>query len=112
MAAVGEDENAHLMEQSGADAVVRGSNATGRLLASGVVSPHLLTLLDDLLVAADGLRLFEREISAEEAGVTELSELDVQVLGVVRDGELIQFDDPGCAQLRLGDRLVCVGPTG
>ena len=112
VAAVAEDENAHLMEQSGADAVVRGSNATGRLLASGVVSPHLLTLLDDLLVAADGLKLFEREISAEEAGVTELSGLDVQVLGVVRDGELIQFHDPRCAELRTGDRLVCVGPSG
>lgn len=111
VAAVAEDENAHLMEQSGADAVVRGSAATGRLLASGVVSPHLLTLLDDLLVPADGLTLFEREVTAEEAEEG-LSGLDGHVLAIVRDGEFIQFDDPRCQELRADDRLVCVGPSG
>ena len=111
VAAVAEDENAHLMEQSGANAVVRGSTATGRLLAAGVTSPHLLTLLDDLLVPADGLKLFEREITAEELGPNALHELDGRVLGVVRDGELIQYDDPRLKELRPDDRLICVGPT-
>jgi voltage-gated potassium channel len=111
VAAVAEDENAHLMEQSGANAVVRGSTATGRLLAAGVTSPHMLTLLDDLLVPADGLKLFEREVTAEETGPDGLSQLDVQVLGVVRGGELIQVDDPRLRDLRPDDRLLWVGPT-
>jgi voltage-gated potassium channel len=111
VAAVAEDENAHLMEQTGADAVVRGSTATGRLLAAGVSSPHLLTLLDDLLIPADGLKLFEREVSPEEAGPGGLGKVGAQVLGVVRDGELIQYDDPRLEELQPQDRLVCVGPT-
>ena len=111
VAAVEEDENAHLMEQTGADGVVRGSTATGRLLAAGVTSPHMLTLLDDLLIPADGLKLFEREVTAEETGPDGLRKVDAQVLGVVRDGELIQYDDPRLTELRPADRLVCVGPT-
>ncbi|HEX2415504.1 MAG TPA: hypothetical protein VHJ37_09835 [Thermoleophilaceae bacterium] len=55
--------------------------------------------------------LTEREVTAEETGPDGLSRLDVRVLGVVRGGELMQFDDPRLRDLRPDDRLLCVGPT-
>jgi hypothetical protein len=30
------------------------------------------------------------------------------VLGVIRDGELLRFDDERAAELQVGDRLVCL----
>jgi voltage-gated potassium channel len=108
VAAVSEDENAHLIEQSGADAVVRGATATGRLLAAGVTSPHLLELLDDLLVTSTDLKLFEREVLPEEVGTDGLANVGYPVLAVVREDRLHRFDDPAAKDLRTGDRLVCV----
>jgi voltage-gated potassium channel len=49
VASVRETENAHLLEQGGADSVVVSSGAAGRLLGHAVKSPRVVQVLEDLL---------------------------------------------------------------
>jgi voltage-gated potassium channel len=106
---VREAENAHLLEQCGADSVVVSSGAAGRLLGHAVHSPRVVQVLEDLLSVGEGLDVLEREVTAEEAGHP-LSAVPATapVIAVVRGEEVIRFDDPRAAELRAGDRLVCL----
>ena len=54
--AVREDDNASLLRQSGANAVVTSSEAVGRLLGLSAVSPNLGTVIEDLLSNKEGSR--------------------------------------------------------
>jgi voltage-gated potassium channel len=109
VASVREAENAHLLEQSGADSVVVSSGAAGRLLGHAVRSPKVVQVLEDLLSVGEGLDVLEREVTADEAG-RPLSTLPATapVIAVVRDDEVLRFDDPRAGELRPGDRLVCL----
>ena len=109
VAAVREAENAHLLEQGGADSVVVSSGAAGRLLAHAVKSPRVVRVLEDLLSVGEGLDVIEREVSGAEAGHT-LATLPASdpVLAVVRGEQVLRFDDAGIGELRTGDRLVCL----
>jgi voltage-gated potassium channel len=109
VASVREAENAHLLEQGGADSVVVSSGAAGRLLGHAVHSPRVVQVLEDLLSVGEGLDVLEREVTAEEAGHP-LSAVPATapVIAVVRGEEVIRFDDPRAAELRAGDRLVCL----
>lgn len=104
VAAIMEDENAHLLVQSGADGVVRGPTATGRLLAAGSDSPHLLTLVEDLLDTPGGLHVIERATGDGEKRPAD------SILGVIRGDEVLRFDDPRAADRQEGDKLICLGP--
>jgi len=106
VAAVREDENRHLLEQSGATAVVTSSETAGRLLGVTSRHPESARVVEDLLDTAHGLILVEREVSAMEvghgAGVT-----DGQVpVAVMRSGRLVRIDEPDCMPLREGDLIV------
>ena len=57
-----ETENAHLLEQGGADSVVVSSGAAGRLLGHAVRSPRVVQVLEDLLSVGEGLDVVEREV--------------------------------------------------
>jgi voltage-gated potassium channel Kch len=109
VASVRESENAHLLEQGGADSVVVSSGAAGRLLGHAVKSPRVVRVLEDLLSVGEGLDVTEREATAEEAGHT-LATLPTSapVLAVVRAEEVLRFDDDAIGELRAGDRLVCL----
>jgi voltage-gated potassium channel Kch len=109
VASVRESENAHLLEQGGADSVVVSSGAAGRLLGHAVKSPRVVRVLEDLLSVGEGLDVTEREVTAEEAGHT-LATLPTSapVLAVVRAEEVLRFDDDAIGELRAGDRLVCL----
>jgi voltage-gated potassium channel len=109
VASVREAENAHLLEQGGADSVVVSSGAAGRLLGHAVRSPKVVQVLEDLLSVGEGLDVTEREVSREEAG-RPLSSLpgDAPVIAVVRGDDVLRFDDPRAARLAAGDRLVCL----
>ena len=48
-AAAREEENVHLLKQSGADSVILSSAAAGRLLGQAVHSPQTVEVLEDLL---------------------------------------------------------------
>ena len=106
VAAVREDENRHLLEQSGATSVVTSSETAGRLLGITSRHPEAARVVEDLLDTAHGLILVEREVSAMEvgrsAGVTE-GQVPVAVM---RSGRLVRIDEPDCMPLREGDLLV------
>jgi len=104
--AVREEENAHLLHQSGADGVITSSGAAGRLLGLSSETPQVVEVLEDLLTVGEGLDVSEREIEAHEAGNETEKPLDCVTLAVVRDGELLRFDDPRIGTLRAGDRVV------
>ena len=65
VASVREAENAHLLEQGGADSVVVSSGAAGRLLGHAVKSPRVVQVLEDLLSVGEGLDVIERDVAAE-----------------------------------------------
>lgn len=109
VAAAREAENVHLLRQSGADSVILTSGAAGRLLGQAVHSPQTVEMLEDLLTVGSGLDLEERDVAPEEDGrpVAEVAP-GVPVLGIVRDGELMRFDDERTATVRAGDRVICL----
>ena len=66
--AVREDDNASLLRQSGANAVVTSSEAVGRLLGLSAVSPNLGIIIEDLLSSREGLEVGERQVTKAEVG--------------------------------------------
>jgi voltage-gated potassium channel len=109
VAAAREAENVHLLRQSGANSVILTSGAAGRLLGQAVHSPHTVEVLEDLLNVGSGIDLVEREVRQEEEGrpVAEVSPGE-PVLGIIRGGRLMRFDDDRIATVRAGDRVICL----
>jgi len=107
VSAVREAENAHLLRESGADSVITSSAAAGRLLGLATETPRLVEVLEDLLRVGEGLDLIERDASPEEVAGRGSAPGQL-VVAVIRDEELIRFDDPRAAELRSGDRVVCL----
>jgi voltage-gated potassium channel len=106
VAAVREEENVHLLHQSGADAVITSSGAAGRLLGLSTQTPQVTEVMEDLLTVGEGLDLSERVVDAEEAGPVPRQAHEAIMLAIVRDGEVIRFDDERAAELREGDRVL------
>ena len=106
--AVREEENVHLLRQSGATSVVTSSAAAGRLLGLSAETPRSVEVLEDLLSVGEGLDLIEHDVRPEEAGPRSHVIHNDLLIGVVRGGELLRFDDPETAELRSGDRVVCL----
>jgi voltage-gated potassium channel len=109
VASVRQEENAHLLEQGGADSVVVSSGAAGRLLGHAVHSPRVVQVLEDLLSVGSGLDIVEREVAREELG-RPLGAVPAAapVIAVVRAQHVLRFDDPRVGELQAGDRLVCL----
>jgi voltage-gated potassium channel len=106
VSAVREEENVHLLHQSGASTVITSSGAAGRLLGLATQTPRLVQVLEDLISVGEGLDVGEREVTPEDAGpLAELEHSD-PIIAVVRDGKVHRFDDPEVAEVRVGDRLV------
>jgi voltage-gated potassium channel len=108
VAAVREDENAHLLHESGADSVIPSSSAAGRLLGLATTAPHTTEVLEDLISAGSGLDIVERPVRDDEVGSLEQLSPHTPVLAIVRDGDLLRFDDPRAAELRPDDSVVVV----
>lgn len=107
VAAVREEENAHLLHQSGAQSVITSSGAAGRLLGQATVSPRVTDVLEDLISVGSGLDVIERAVDPGEVGpLGELRGIRQPIVAIVRDGELLRFDDPRAAELLEGDSLV------
>lgn len=106
VAAVREEENVHLLRQSGADSVITSSSAAGRLLGLATNRPRVVEVLEDLITVGRGLDIVDREITADEAGpIIDLHE-KAPVIAVIRGGEICRFDDDRVSELRAGDRIV------
>jgi voltage-gated potassium channel len=106
VASVRETENVHLLHQSGADGVITSSAAAGRLLGLSSDTPQVTEVLEDLLTVGAGLDIHERELTPDDVLPEHRPELDTMLLAIVRDGELIRFNDPRITELRTGDRLI------
>jgi voltage-gated potassium channel len=106
VAAVREEENVHLLHQSGADAVVTSSGAAGRLLGLSTETPKVTEVLEDLLTVGSGLDIHEREVGPDDAGPVPTRAHEALIIAIIRDGEILRFDDERATELRPGDRVV------
>lgn len=105
-AAVRETENAHLLEQSGANTVIVSSEASGRMLGLATSHPDAVAVLEDLLVAGRGLELAERPAETTELGGPPHRNGGTLPVAIVRRGERIAFDDGRFSILEAGDVIV------
>lgn len=107
VAAVREEENAPLLRQSGADAVITSASAAGRLLGLSVQSPSAGAVMEDLIQQGSGLDLIERPVVKSEVG-KRVRETDDLVVSVLRGHRLLGYDDPEASPLQATDRLIVV----
>ncbi|MEW2630313.1 potassium channel family protein [Streptomyces sp. NPDC048389] len=107
VAAVREEENAPLLRQSGADAVITSSGAAGRLLGLSVLSPSAGTVMEDLIQQGSGLDMIERPVIKAEVGRS-VRETEDLVVSVLRGHRLLGYDDPAASPLQLTDRLITI----
>jgi len=108
VASVREEENVHLLHQSGADSVVTSSGAAGRLLGMATHSPGIAHVLEDLLVVGQGLDIVQHEVGDAEAGPAAAIPGIGPVLAVVRGKQVLNYDDPGAQDVAAGDRVVAL----
>ena len=108
VAAVKDSENAHLLRESGAHSVVISSESAGRLLGLATVQPRAVEVLEDLIVAGEGLEIAERPVSATEVGGPVQAAPGELPLAIVRDGERIAFDDARWHSVQPDDVVVSV----
>lgn len=106
VAAVREEENVHLLHQSGANSVITSSGAAGRLLGLSTKTPQITEVMEDLMTVGEGLDISERVIGPDDVGPAPIGPGEGIMLAVVRDGEVLRFGDPRIRELRAGDRLV------
>jgi voltage-gated potassium channel len=106
VAAVREEENVHLLHQSGADAVITSSGAAGRLLGLSTETPKITEVLEDLLTVGEGLDIAEREVGPEDAGPVPSHAHEAIIVAVIRGDEVLRFDDERATELEPGDRVV------
>jgi voltage-gated potassium channel len=106
VAAVREDENAHLLHESGANSVITSSSSAGRLLGLATTTPDVAQVIEDLLSVGAGLDIVQRPVTEAEVGPLEELRSRNPVVAVARGGRLLRFDDPDAAQLAPGDALV------
>lgn len=107
VAAVREEENAPLLRQSGADAVITSASAAGRLLGLSVLSPSAGMVMEDLIQQGSGLDIVERPVIKAEVGKG-VRETDDLVVSVVRGHRVLGYDDPSIGTLQLTDRLITI----
>ncbi|MER5727749.1 potassium channel family protein [Streptomyces sp. NPDC002138] len=107
VAAVREEENAPLLRQSGADAVITSASAAGRLLGLSVLSPSAGTVMEDLIQQGSGLDLIERPVKKAEVG-KRVRETEDLVVSVLRGHRLLAYDDPHASPLQPTDRVIAI----
>nr|WP_041819634.1 potassium channel family protein [Streptomyces davaonensis] len=107
VAAVREEENAPLLKQSGADAVITSASAAGRLLGLSVLSPAAGMVMEDLIQQGSGLDIIERPVIKAEVGKGPRETSDL-VVSVVRGHRVLGYDDPAIGTLEATDRVITI----
>lgn len=107
VAAVREEENAPLLKQSGADAVITSASAAGRLLGLSVLSPAAGMVMEDLIQQGTGLDIVERPVIKAEVGKKPRETEDL-VVSIVRGHRVLGYDDAAVGTLELTDRLITI----
>jgi len=108
VAAVREEENVHLLQQSGANSVIMTSSAAGRLLGLATDTPGTVEVLEDLLTVGAGLDIVEQTVGEGEGGPLPSVTEQGPVVAVVRGGEVFRFDDERVAETQPGDRVLAI----
>lgn len=106
VAAVREEENVHLLRQSGATSVITSADAAGRLLGFAVHQPKVTEVLEDLMSVGQGLDIGECVVGPDQGGGVAALGLAGPVVAVVRGEQIMRFDDPRAATVKAGDRVV------
>ncbi len=106
VASVREEENVHLLRQSGATSVITSADAAGRLLGFAIDQPKITEVLEDLMTVGQGLDIAEHEVGPGEAGPVRALPMTGPVVAVVRGEEILRFDDRRAATVQPGDRVV------
>jgi voltage-gated potassium channel len=112
VAAAQETENAHLLRQSGASTVIVSSESSGRLLGLATSQPRAVGVLEDLIVAGEGLQLVERQAGPDEIGRAPVARPGELPITIVRDGRAISFADDGYREVHAGDVVVSLHSEG
>ena len=108
-AAVREEENAHLLTQSGATSVVLSSEAAGRLVGLSTRAPDAVRVLQDLFVLGDGFDLDETTVDAADAGRAAGAVVSTGMpVAIIRNGQRVAFDDPAFGAVMAGDVIVSI----
>jgi voltage-gated potassium channel len=103
-AAVREQENAHLLAQSGASDVVLSSAAAGRLIGLSTA----VGVLQDLLTAGQGLEIAERVAAEGDIGRLPDRSGPGLPIAIVRGGRRIPFGAAAATPLQRGDVIVSI----
>jgi voltage-gated potassium channel len=111
VAAVREDENKHLLLQSGADSVITSSETAGRLLGISSRRPDMARMVEDLLDTAHGFSLAQRQVGADEAGRPIAERADELPVAIVRGGRVMRIDEPAAQPLQQGDLVMSLTGT-
>jgi voltage-gated potassium channel len=106
VAAVNETENAHLLVQSGATAVITSAEAAGHLLGLATVQPEAVAVVRDLIDSTTGLELSQRAVGSGEIGGPPRIRAGELPVVVVRNGVRLSLADPAATELRADDVVV------
>jgi voltage-gated potassium channel len=105
-----ESASAQILRDSGADGVIVTAEAAGRLLSMQLLAPHAGDLMEDLLDSSRGLEVAERPITRDELGLgpNDLEDRGEIVLAVIREGQMIRFDESNIRVFQRDDAVVVV----
>ena len=98
------EENLHLLRQSGADSVIHSADAVGRLLGLATTSHSVATVMDDLLLPGSGFDVVECDPVSQADGSIGSPDRST-VLAVIRDGSHYHPEQLPTG-ITTGDRLV------
>ena len=87
--------------------VPASSEMTGNLLGASMLSPQVGAVVTDLLDYGQGMDIVDQPAGPDQIGSTPRA-CALPVLGVVRDGRLLRFDDPAIGTVRADDRVIVV----
>ena len=113
VAAARESANSELIRSSGATSVIPTAEASGQLLGLAAVAPEAGLFMEDLLDPTKGLEVTQRKVTRDEIGLAPaaLRERGQIALAVIRDGNLVRFDEPGIKVLQKDDYLIVIAPS-
>jgi len=106
-------DNERLASQAGADNVINPVRFTGLLLAGSAQGSHIADYLSDLASASGRVQLVEHAARPEEIG-RPLTALTAGALGlrIYRGDKTIGFWESAASEIRAGDVIVQIKPTG
>ncbi len=111
IARANQGENTKLLRSSGADVIISPSIAGGHLMAAATQHEHLALLLEDMLTAEHGIRSRERVVSEGEIGKSPKELRGLVVIGIHREGKLLDIQELDAIKLKSGDNLIFLEKT-